>query len=64
MNEMLTRFRNIVQLASSNKEVEDDGSMATREVAASEGLRMEIESLALVSYFILWAGRSGREGLK
>jgi hypothetical protein len=49
--EMLTRFRNIVNLAGTRKE-EDDGSMATREGAASAGLRREVESWAFVSIYV------------
>jgi hypothetical protein len=45
---MLSRFRTLVNLASTKRPAEDDGSMATREVAASEALKMEVESLALV----------------
>jgi hypothetical protein len=46
--DMLTRFRNLVMLANSQKSADDNGSKASREVAASEALAMEIETMALV----------------
>ncbi|EHL01412.1 putative Mediator of RNA polymerase II transcription subunit 22 [Glarea lozoyensis 74030] len=46
--DMLTRFRNLVMLANSQKSADDNGSKASREVAASEALAMEVETRALV----------------
>jgi hypothetical protein len=47
--EMLSRFRTLVFLANTQeKSTPQDESGAAKEVAASEALRMEVESLALV----------------
>lgn len=48
--DMLTRFRNLVMLANSQKSADDNGSKASREVAASEALAMEVETRALVCF--------------
>lgn len=42
---MLTRFRNLVQLAAMQK---DEGDSATQEVAATQAFALEVESAALV----------------
>jgi hypothetical protein len=44
--ELLARFRSLVNLTTTDSK--DDGSMATREVAATEGFSMEVHSAALV----------------
>ncbi|TVY39398.1 hypothetical protein LOCC1_G004564 [Lachnellula occidentalis] len=43
---MLTRFRNLVQLAAMQKD--DKGDSATQEVAATQAFALEVESAALV----------------
>jgi hypothetical protein len=42
---MLTRFRNLVQLAAMQN---DAGDSATQEVAAAQAFALEVESAALV----------------
>lgn len=57
--DMLTRFRALVMLANKQGVEDDDGSRATREMAASEALGMEVESRALVSVGVLCLGSLG-----